>query len=114
MPTQEQMTINEHRKYLKLMLPCYRNANRAEQSRLLIEMQTVTTLERKRLIRLLNGETLDRQPRQRQRGVTYNHHFDDALRVLAETLDYAMCVPNDFSPRSQNSPNIWRLTMNWN
>ncbi len=88
MPTEEQMTLNERRKYLKLMLPRYRDAARAEQSRLLTEMQAVTMLERKSLIRLLNGETLERQPRQRQRGSTYNHHFDDALRVLAETLDY--------------------------
>lgn len=88
MPTQEQMTINERRKYLKLMLPRYRLANRTERSRLLTEMQAVTTLERKSLIRLLNSPTLERQPRQRQRGTTYDHHFDDALRVLAETLDY--------------------------
>jgi hypothetical protein len=82
------MTIDERRKYLKLMLPRYRHADRAEQSRLLTEMQTITTLERKSLIRLLNSPTLVRQPRRRQRGATYNHHFDDALRVLAETLDY--------------------------
>ncbi|MCX7840273.1 MAG: integrase [Anaerolineae bacterium] len=88
MPTEEPMTINERRKYLKLMLPRYRVADRTERSRLLTEMQTVTTLERKSLIRLLNQPTLERQPRQRQRGTTYNHHFDDALRILAETLDY--------------------------
>ena len=88
MPTEEQMTIDERRKYLKLMQPRYRVAARAEQSRLLTEMQTITTLERKRLIRLLNGKTLNRHARQHQRGATYTHHFDDALRVLAETLDY--------------------------
>jgi hypothetical protein len=88
MPTEEQMTLNERRKYLKVMLPRYLHADRAERSRLLTEMQTVTTLERKSLIRLLHGDTLDRQPRQRQRGATYDHHFDDALRVLAETLDH--------------------------
>jgi len=52
------------------------------------EMQAVTTLERKGLLRLLHADTLDRQPRQRQRSVTYDHHLDDALRMLAETLDY--------------------------
>ena len=88
MPTEEQMTINERRKYLNLMLPRYQHANRTERSRLLDEMQAVTTLERKSLLRLLHADTLDRQPRQRQRSPTYDHHFDDALRVLAETLDY--------------------------
>lgn len=48
----------------------------------------MTTPERKSLLRLLSGRTLDRQPRQRQRGATYNHRLDDALRELAETLDY--------------------------
>ncbi len=88
MPTEEQMTINERRKYLNLMLPRYQHANRTERSRLLDEMQAVTTLERKSLLRLLHADTLDRQPRQQQRSPTYDHHFDDALRVLAETLDY--------------------------
>ncbi len=88
MPTEEQMTLNELGKYLKVMLPRYLHAGRAEHNRLLTELQTVTTLELKSLIRLLNSETLDRQPRQRQRGASHSLHFADALRVLAETLDY--------------------------
>ena len=70
------------------MLPRYTAANRFAQSQLLDEMHTVTWLHRKSLIRLLNAETLERQPRERQRGQTYNHTLDDALRVMAETLDY--------------------------
>ncbi len=89
MPIEAQMTINERRKYLPLMLPRYQRADRAERSRLLDERQAVTTLERKSLLRLLHADTLERQPRRQQRGATYDHHFDEALRLLAETLDYA-------------------------
>lgn len=87
MPT-EMMTLDERRKYLKIMQPTYAQADRTEREHLLNDMQTVTALHRKSLIRLLNGETLDRQPRRRERGEIYNHHFDDALRILAESLDY--------------------------
>lgn len=88
MPTEEQMTIDERRKYLKLMQRRYHRAKRPEQGQLLDEMLAVTGLHRKSLIRLLHAESLDRRPRPRQRGRTYNHLIDDALRVLAETEDY--------------------------
>jgi hypothetical protein len=84
----EQMSINERRTYLQIMLPRYTAANRFVQSQLLDEMHAVTGLHRKSLIRLLHAETLERQPRERQRGKTYNHTLDDALRLMAETLDY--------------------------
>lgn len=87
MPT-EQMSIHERRTYLQIMLPRYTAANRFVQSQLLDEMHAVTGLHRKSLIRLLHAETWARQPRQRQRGKTYNHTIDDALRLMAETLDY--------------------------
>ena len=88
MPNDERMTIDERYKYLRIMQPRYTKANRDEQGQLLDEMQAVTGLHRKSLIRLLGLLDLQRQPRRRQRGRTYNHHMDDALRVMAETLDY--------------------------
>ena len=88
MPNDERMTIDERYKYLRIMQPRYTKANRDEQGQLLDEMQAVTGLHRKSLIRLLGSTDLQRQPRRRQRGRTYNHHMDDALRVMAETLDY--------------------------
>src|SRR5712692_10889965 len=88
MPTQEQMTIDERRKYLKLMLPRYERANRQDRGQLLQEMETITQLHRKSLIRLLNAESLQRQRRPRERGNTYDCHLDDALRIMAESLDY--------------------------
>jgi hypothetical protein len=87
MPT-EHMSVDERRKYLKIMLARYHQADRAEQGRWLDEMQTVTALHRKSLLRLLHAESLERQPRLRQRGRTYDCRVDDALRVMAETLDY--------------------------
>jgi hypothetical protein len=88
MPTEERMTIDERRKYLKLMQRRYCRAERPEQGQLLDEMLAVTGLHRKSLIRLLHAESLARRPRPRQRGRTYNHTLDDALRVMAETEDY--------------------------
>lgn len=88
MPTEEQMSIDERRKYLRLMQRRYRHASRVKKRQLLDEMEQVTGLHRKSLIRLLRAETLARRARHRQRGVTYDHVVDDALRILAETTDY--------------------------
>ncbi len=82
------MTITERRKYLARMLPRYLVADRPQQSRLLTEMQTVTGLHRKSLLRLLNASSLARQPRSRQRARTYGAPLEDALRLIWETLDY--------------------------
>src|SRR2546428_10592103 len=73
MPTEEQMTVNERRKYLKLMKPRYQKAKRAERSGLLTEMQAVTGLHRKSLLRLLHARSLGRKkrmtPRKRRHGL---------------------------------------------
>ncbi len=82
------MTITDRRKYLARMLPRYLAADRPQQSLLLTEMQTVTGLHRKSLLRLLNASSLARQPRSRQRTRTYGAPVDDALRLIWETLDY--------------------------
>jgi len=87
MPDQDAMTINERRKYLRIVQPRYRKADRQGRGVLLDEMQAVTGLERKTLIRLMQGK-LERQPRTRQRGRTYGAEVDDALRVIAESYDY--------------------------
>ena len=46
MPNDDKMSIDERRKYLKLVDPRYRKSNRAERSRLLTEMGMVTGLHR--------------------------------------------------------------------
>jgi hypothetical protein len=87
MPAEIKMTLNERRKYLLRMRLRYVTADRPERSRLLDEMEQVTELHRKSLVRLMKAEPV-RQPRQQQRGRTYNHEVDDIIRVVAESLDY--------------------------
>ena len=71
MPTKEQMTVNERRKYLKLMKVRYVAARRQERSQLLTEMQEVTGLHRKSLTRLMQTANLERKKRQKPRSRTY-------------------------------------------
>ncbi len=63
MPSEEGMTVDERRKYLKVAAPRYAKAKRPERSGLLTEMAAVTGLHRKCLLRLLHGPTLRRAPR---------------------------------------------------
>jgi hypothetical protein len=84
--TDDEMTISERRKYLRLMQTSYGSADRAGRKQLLDSMATVTGLARKSLIRLMAGD-LERRPRQRQRGQQYGLELDRALRVIAESYD---------------------------
>jgi phage protein D len=63
MPMLDEMTINERRKYVKLMASRYQKASRKQRSELLTEMEKVTKLHRKHLTRLLNGKSLERKKR---------------------------------------------------
>lgn len=83
----EPMTLQERRKYLRLMQDAYQRGKRAERGRLLDTMETATGLDRKSLIRLMRSD-LKRRPRQRERGKTYRREVDQALRVMAESADF--------------------------
>ena len=87
MSTEDKMNIDERRKYLRRMKKRYVQADRKEQGRLLDEMEAVTELHRKSLIRLMNG-SLERKPRQRQRGRIYGPEVEYALAIIAEGWDY--------------------------
>lgn len=87
MPADVKMTLDERRKYLLRMRLRYVQAKRTERSQLLDEMEVVTELHRKSLLRLMAAEPV-RQTRQQQRGRAYNHEVDDVIRVVAESLDY--------------------------
>ena len=87
MSTEEKMTIDERYKYLRLMKKRYERATKQQKGQILNEMQAVTGQHRKGLIRRLNG-SLERQPRAEQRDRSYGVEVDDALRVIAETMDY--------------------------
>jgi hypothetical protein len=87
MSTEDAMTIDERYKYLCCMRKRYRLANRAGRGCLLDEIQTVTGLHRKSLIRLMNG-SLTRRPRSRERAPTYGPEVESALCIIAESFDY--------------------------
>jgi hypothetical protein len=87
MSTEDKMTIDEERKYLRKMKKRYVHANRKERGQLLDEMEAITGKHRKTLVRLMNGD-LERKLRCKQRGKTYGPVVDDALRVIDESLDY--------------------------
>jgi hypothetical protein len=87
MDTEENMTIDERRKYLRLTQKRYKRANREGKARLLNEMEAVTGLHRKALIRLLKSD-LQRKPRRKQRGRKYGVKVHIALKVISESTDY--------------------------
>ena len=87
MPIEDKMTIDERRKYLRMMRKRYVDAPREERTRLLDEMQALTGMHRKALIRLMKGP-LARKAREKQRGKGYGPEVDDALRVIGESLDW--------------------------
>jgi hypothetical protein len=87
MSTEEKMNIDERRKYLRMMRRRYEQGRRQECKRLLDEMEAVTGLHRKSLIRLMNG-SLERNPRQQQRSRVYGEEVNGALRVISESWDY--------------------------
>jgi len=87
MSAEDRMSIDERYKYLIRMQKRYRRACRSERGQLLDEMEVMTELHRKSLIRLMSGN-LERKPRRNQRGRTYGPDVDDALRVIAESVDY--------------------------
>ncbi len=64
MPNEDKMSIDERYKYLCIKQELYRKAKRKERSQLLDQMQHVTKLNRKTLIRHMKGEIV-RKPRQR-------------------------------------------------
>lgn len=88
MAAEEEMTIDERRKYLKKVWPRYQAADRAGRSILLTGMAAVTGLHRKSLIRLLAAPALERRPRGRQRGRPYGAEVRAVVATVWESLDY--------------------------
>jgi hypothetical protein len=88
MPTEEEMTLDERRKYLKRMKPRYLKAKRKGRSQLLSEMEQVTGLHRKSLTRLLHATSLERKKRQKPRERSYGVEVEEVIVVVWESLDY--------------------------
>ena len=87
MPDENKMSIDGRWKYLRIMHKRYGEANRKERGKLLNEMEETTGMHRKSLIRRLSGRLTRKKP-QRHRSRSYGPEVDDALRVIAEALDY--------------------------
>jgi hypothetical protein len=86
MSEEDQMTIDERRKYLRTMKKRYTEANRKTKEQLLDEMESVTGLDRKTLIRLMHS-SLARTPRSRECGNMYGPEVDAVLRIIYESAD---------------------------
>jgi len=84
----DEMTIDERRKYVKLVAVRYQKGTRNERSQLLTEMTQVTKMHRKHLIRLLNGASLERRKRQTPRKSTYGLEVERVVLRVWESLDY--------------------------
>jgi hypothetical protein len=88
MSPEERMTISERRKYLhKMRIRYWQAQNKNERSQLLDEMEAVTELHRKSVLRLIHGE-LARKPRRKQRGKVYGAQVKLAVQRIAGSLDY--------------------------
>jgi hypothetical protein len=87
MSDEEKMTIDERRKYLRRMKKRYEKGGKKERGKLLDEMEAVTELDRKTLIRLMKGP-LTRKRRLKQRGRSYGIEVDNALCIIAESTNY--------------------------
>jgi hypothetical protein len=88
MPTEDEMTLDERRKYLKRMKPRYMKAKRGERSALLSEMEQVSGMHRKSLTRLLHAESLERKKRQSPRCRSYGKAVEEVIVSVWESLDY--------------------------
>jgi hypothetical protein len=83
----EPMSVDERRKYIHKILGRYRKGSKKEKGRLLDEIEAVTGMHRKSVIRIMNG-SLSRKKRSRERGRTYGAEVEIAVRVIALSLDY--------------------------
>ena len=70
------------------MRPRYERADRSGRRALLSEMEQVTGLHRKSLLRLLHAPSLERELRQRQRGRTYGAAVEQIVVRVWASLDY--------------------------
>lgn len=89
MDPEEKMNFTERRKYLSVMYRRYQKASPKERSALLDEMEAVTRLHRKSLIRLMQRPVATvRKPRKKERGPVYSPPVRDAISLIARALDY--------------------------
>lgn len=88
MAASDEMTIDERRKYLKKQTPRYWAANRTEKGRLLGEMEAVTGLHRKSLLRLLHQPSLERTRSTVRRWRSYGLEVEQVVAIVWKSVDY--------------------------
>ena len=113
MPAADEMTIDERRKYLKKMRPRYGVADRADKGRLLTEMELVTGLHRKSLVRLLQQPSLERKRSTTRRRRTYGADIERVVAVVWESVDY-VCAERLWPallPTAQHLAHFGELTL---
>jgi len=87
MSEQDNMTIDERRKYLHKMWGRYQGSTKEEKRHMLDDMEHVTGMHRKSIIRILNGR-LSRKKRARERGPTYGSSVMYIVRKISTALDH--------------------------
>ena len=100
----EPMNVTERRKYLhKMRIRYWQVQTKKERSDLLDEMEAVTSLHRKSILRLIKGE-LARKARRRQRGKTYGAEEQAVVEKIAHSVStssttiWIIPVPSDYNP----------------
>jgi len=84
----EPMDVNERRKYLhKMRIRYWQAKDKRAKNALLDEMELVTQLHRKSILRLIGG-VLARKPRRKQRSKTYGAEVKSVAEQIAFSLDY--------------------------
>jgi hypothetical protein len=93
MPTEDEMSVNERRKYLKRMKVRYITAKRGERGHLLTEMEQVTSLHRKSLTCLMHTSSLERKKRVTPRARSCGQEVERIIVCVWERRDYICAEP---------------------
>src|SRR6266702_908935 len=88
MPTEDEMSVNERRKFLKRMKVRYVAAKREVRGRLLSEMEQVTGLHSKSLTRLMHAQSLERKKLATPRPRSYGLEVELIIVRVWESRDY--------------------------
>ncbi len=111
MPSEEQMTVSERCKYLKVMKPRYVVAKRGERGRLLSEMEQVIGMHRKSLTRLMHASSLERKKLGTPRPRWYGLAVERVIVRVWKNRDY-ICAER-LIPDCSTRPSIWPASSHW-
>jgi hypothetical protein len=104
----EPMNVNERRKYLhKMRIRYWKAKNKSAKSVLLDEMEAVTNLHRKSLIRLIKGD-LARKLRRKERGRTYGVEVQSVIEKIAPntTIMWPTAISFSRTPQPPQATNF--------